>query len=188
MNVIDAIRTRRSVRAYSSKPISAGTIYRLAEAMRSAPSACNYQPWHFVWVQNAELRKGVAKAANDKLWLAEAPIIVVACGMPEKAYPKMGGYSNSVDIDLAIAMDHLILAATTEGLGTCWIGAFNEATVKQLLGIPAGVKIVAMTPLGYPASPDLLRPIREDERLPLSKIISTDRYAGPPLGVSYPDD
>lgn len=188
MDVFDAIRTRRSVRAYSSQPIPAGIIYRLAEVLRSAPSACNYQPWHFVWVQDAETRKWVAKAANDKQWLAQAPIIVVACGMPEKAYQRMGGYGNSVDIDLAIAVDHLTLAAAAEGLGTCWIGAFNEAAVKQLLGVPAGVKIVAMTPLGYPASADLLRPVRDDERRALSEIVSTDRYEGPPLDTTYPGE
>ena len=186
MDVFEAIKTRRSVRAYSACPIPGVVLERLAQAMRAAPSACNYQPWHFIWVMKEQIRRGIAKAANDKGWLTDAPIIVVACGFPEQAYSRMGGYGNSVDIDVAIAIDHLTLAAVAEGLGTCWTGAFNEARIKELLNIPAAAKVVAMTPLGFPASLDLLYPLADNQRKPLNQILSTDHYAGPPLKTDYP--
>ena len=83
----------------------------MRQALRSAPSACNYQPWHFVIVSDEELRREIAKAANGQSWMAAAPITVVACGLQGQAYKGMGGHGNSVDIDVAIALDHLTLAA-----------------------------------------------------------------------------
>ena len=176
MNVLEAITNRRSVRAYSSRSIPAEVMQRMRQALRYAPSACNNQPWHFILVEDEKLRQAVAAAANKQHWMAPAPVTVVACGLPEQAYKQMGGYGNSVDVDVAIALDHLTLAAAAEGLGTCWIGAFSEEQVKLLLGIPANVKVVAMTPLGYPASPDLLRRIDETRRKGESEIFSIDRF------------
>jgi len=178
MNVMDAIRTRRSVRAYAATPIPTDVFKRMQAALRWAPSACNNQPWHFVLVSDAELRRQVAQAAREQTWMAQAPVIIVGCGLPSAAYKKMGGAGNSVDVDLAIAMDHLTLAAVAEGLGTCWIGAFDEQAVKTLLGIPPSVKVVALTPLGYPARADLNRPSPESRRKKLSEIFSTDTYGG----------
>ena len=180
MDVLEAIRRRRSVRAYSTQPIPAEVMERMRQALRSAPSACNYQPWHFVLVSDEKLREEIAKAANGQLWMAAAPITVVACALPEQAYKGMGGHGNSADVDVAIALDHLTLAAVADGLGTCWIGAFAEPEVKRLLGVPRPVKVVAMTPLGYPASADLIRPMEETKRKPPAEIFSTDRYQGPP--------
>ena len=179
MEVLEAIARRRSVRAYSTKPVPGEVMQRMRQALRSAPSACNYQPWHFVFVSDEELRRKIAEAANGQTFMAAAPITVVACGLPEQAYKAMGGYGNSADIDVTIALDHLTLAAVAEGLGTCWIGAFSEGQVKRLLGVPGAVKVVAMTPLGYPASPDLNRPLEENQRKPASEIFSTERYCGP---------
>ena len=179
MNVLDAIGSRRSVRSYSSRAIPDEVLERMRQALRSAPSACNIQPWHFILVTDPQLRQAVAKAANGQTWMAAAPVTVVACGLPGQAYKNMGGYGNSVDVDLAIAVDHLTLAAVAEGLGTCWIGAFDEQAVKQVLAIPAAVKVVVMTPLGYPASPDLNHPLAETRRKAPAEIFSVDRYAGP---------
>jgi len=176
MDVMEAIRNRRSIRAYADKPIPADVMRRMRQVLRYAPSACNIQPWHFILVQDAKLRQDVAAAAEGQHWLAQAPVIIAACGFPEQAYKHMGGYGNSVDIDLAIAIDHLTLAAVAEGLGTCWIGAFSEEKVKQLLGVPAGVKVVALTPLGYPASPDLVRPVDENRRKAEAEIFSVDKF------------
>jgi nitroreductase len=187
MEVLEAIKMRRSVRAYAKRPIPPKSISRMMKALRYSPSACNYQPRHFIWVQDAEVRNKIAALSGKQQWLAEAPYILVACGTPGKAYPNMGGYGNSVDIDVAIAIDHLTLAAVAEGLGTCWIGAFNEAAVKHLLGIPPEVKVVAMTPVGYPASDELNRPVKEEDRKPLSEIISVDRYGGSMQALEYPE-
>jgi nitroreductase len=180
MNVLDAIQTRRSVRSYAAnKPIPLQVMGRLRQALRMAPSACNIQPWHFIFVADAALRHKLAHAANGQEWMAEAPLVVVGCGFPKQAYKRMGGYGNSVDVDLAIALDHLTLAAVAEGLGTCWIGAFDEGKVKVLLGIPEEAKVVAMTPLGYPSSDDLNHPIDPGRRKSDEEIFSVDRYRNP---------
>jgi nitroreductase len=176
MDVLEAIKIRRSVREYSSRPIPPDVLERMRQALRYAPSACNLQPWRFIIVSDAELRQKVARAANDQLWMADAPVTVVGCGLLDEAYTGMGGHGNSVDVDLAIALDHLTLAAVAEGLGTCWIGAFDEQQVKQLLEVPRNVKVVAMTPLGYPASADLNSPISEDRRKTAAEIFNTDRW------------
>ena len=167
------------MRAYSNQPIRREVMDRMRQALRSAPSACNYQPWHFVIVSDEELRREIAKAANGQSWMAAAPITVVACGLPGQAYEGMGGHGNSADIDVAIALDHLTLAAVGDGLGTCWIGAFAEPQIKRLLGVPRSVKVVAMTPLGYPASANLNRLMEETQRKPAAEVFSTDRYDGP---------
>ena len=176
MDVLEAIRTRRSVRAYSSRAIPDEVMQRMRQAIRFAPSACNFQPWRFIFVMQAGLRRKLGQVANDQLWMADAPVIVVACGFPQQAFRAMGGYGNSADVDVAIAVDHLTLAAVAEGLGTCWIGAFNETGAKKLLNIPAQAKVVAMTPLGYPASPDMNHPVEESRRKPAAEIFAIDRY------------
>ena len=178
MDVFEAIRNRRSVRAYTSTPVPPDVLDRICQAVRAAPSACNFQPWHFIFVADAELRQRVAQASNDQRWIADAPFIVVACGLPQQAYKHMGGYGSSVEIDVAIALDHLSLAAVSEGLGTCWIGAFDEQRIKRLLAIPPAVKPVALTPLGYPTAPDLNRPLDDGSRKPPTDVFSTDRYGG----------
>lgn len=176
MDVLDAIRMRRSVRSYAARPIPAATLERMRAALRSAPSACNFQPWHFIFVQDDGLRRAVAQASNDQFWMADAPVIVVGCGLPDQAYQHMGGQGSSVDIDVAIALDHLTLAAVADGLGTCWIGAFDEQRVKRLLAIPASVKVVALTPLGFPAAPDLNAPLEEGRRRPAEEVFSVDGW------------
>ncbi len=176
MDVYEAIKNRRSVRSYQSRPIPGDVLHRLQQAIRYAPSACNNQPWHFIFITDEKIRQAVAGACNDQMWMAGAPLIVAACGIPEQAYKRMGGSGNSVDVDLAIAVDHLTLAAVAEGLGTCWIGAFRENEVKSLLGIPWEVKVVALTPVGYPAEAGLIRPVDEGRRKPAKEIFSLDRY------------
>ena len=180
MDVLEAIKTRRSVRAYSSRPIPADVLDRCRLALRYAPSACNLQPWRFILVTDGQLRQTLAQAAFDQLWMAEAPVIVVGCGFPEQAFKNMGGYGNSADVDVTISLDHLTLVAVAEGLGTCWIGAFDEGKVKRLLEIPEDVKVVAITPLGYPASPDLNRPLDDGNRKPESEVFSSDRFSHSP--------
>jgi len=176
MDVMKAILTRRSVRKYSSKKLPEATLAKMRQAIRCAPSACNFQPWHFILVLEDQLREDISRAANGQLWMSEAPVIVVACGMPEHAYKRMGGYGNSADVDVAIAIDHLTLAAAAEGLGTCWVGAFDEAKLKRMLNLPPRLKVIVMTPLGYPKSKDLLGPMEEGRRKPETDIFSTDQY------------
>jgi nitroreductase len=142
------ITERRSVRKYSPVSVEEEKLNRILEAARIAPSAANRQPWHFIVVRDENKRKAL-KAAYDREWFYGAPAIICACGEPSKNWVRSDG-KNYNDVDIAIAMDHLILAATAEGLGTCWIGAFAPAAVKKILELPNGIEPVAMTPLGYP--------------------------------------
>ena len=176
MNVHEAIKVRRSVREFSTRPIPATSVTRLRAAIRCAPSACNLQPWRFVLVSDPRLRDQVAKVANEQSFIAEAPLLVVACGFPDQAYLHMGGHSNSVDIDVAITLDHLTLAAVAEGLGTCWIGAFDEQKVKTLLRIPAEAKIVAMMPIGFPLSETSIHAITDDARKDETSIFDEETF------------
>ena len=176
MEVLEAITSRRSVRAYDTRPIAPGSYKRLKSALRYAPSACNFQPWRFILVEDAKLRAKLAQACKGQRWMAAAPVIVVACGFAQQAYQKMGGYGNSVDIDVGIALDHLSLAAVAEGLGTCWIGAFHEQQVKELLSIPSEAKVVALMPVGYPASAELNYPVQENKRKKAEEIFRVDGY------------
>lgn len=176
MDAMDAIRCRRSVREYRDDPIPAEVFERVTDALRLAPSACNYQPWRFVLIHDGERRRALADACHRQLFMAAAPVIICACAIPHDAYKRMGGTWNSADVDVAIAVDHLTLAAAAEGLGTCWIGAFDEKRVKDLLGIPADAKVVALTPLGYPKDPGLLHPVGSDERKTRSEVFGTERW------------
>lgn len=176
MDVLAAIKMRRSVRSYSARPIPEDVLDRMRQALRSAPSACNLQPWHFIFVSDEKLKKQVAAVAHDQMWMADAPIIVAALGFPDEAYKHMAGHRNSVAIDVAIALDHLTLAAVAEGLGTCWIGAFHENLMKKLLNVPDDVELIALTPLGYPSSPDLQFPVTDDRRKRRNAIFSENHY------------
>ncbi|MBN2212069.1 MAG: nitroreductase family protein, partial [Sedimentisphaerales bacterium] len=166
MNVHQAIQNRRSVRAYDSRPLPDEVLAKLKAALRSAPSACNLQPWRFIMATDAALRHKLAEASRGQTWMADAPLIVVGCGLTDQAYKKMAGYFNSLEVDLAIALDHLSLAAVAEGLGACWIGAFDEAAVKKLLNVPDNVRVIALMPVGYPAKPELNYPLPNDRRKP----------------------
>jgi len=177
MEVLEAIKNRRSVRAYDKRPIAAESYQKLRQALRFAPSACNFQPWRFIFVEDDELKSEVAKASRKQMWMAEAPLIVVPCGFPGSAYQTMGGYNNSIDIDLAIALDHLSLTAVAEGLGTCWIGAFDERELKTTLQLPQETKIPALMPVGYPASADLIHPVDEKKRKTEKEIFNANYYS-----------
>jgi nitroreductase len=176
MDVMEAIRCRRSVREYRDEPIPPEALLRVTDALRLAPSACNYQPWRFILIADPGLRNEVAVACHEQMFVAEAPLVVAACALPEGAYKRMGETWNSADVDVAIAVDHLTLAAAAEGLGTCWIGSFDEKALKRLLRVPDEAKIVALTPLGYPRRPSLLRPVKPEERKPRSEVFSADRW------------
>ncbi len=151
MDVMEAIRTRRSVRAYKDAPVEEEKLQAVLEAARLAPSACNFQEWRFVVVRDAGMRGRLAKAARNQAFVGQAPVVIAACA--ESVEHVMGCGHLSYPIDVAIAIDHMTLAAVEQGLGTCWIGAFDEDAVKELLGIPEEARVVELLPLGYPADP-----------------------------------
>jgi len=142
LDVFETIQLRRSVRAFDSRPIPDEILLKILESARWAPSAINYQPWHFIVVTDAEKREILSQARFAKV-LRESPVVIVGCGDQKKS-PKWHV------IDVAIAMQNMILTATAEGLGSCWIGSFHEDEVKSLLNIPENYKIIALMALGYP--------------------------------------
>lgn len=169
MDVYEAIKTRRSVRSYRSEPVSEEKLTRILEAARLAPSASNRQEYKFVVVQDPDKRKEMAAAANYQSFVGEAPVVIVAVSLNPERIMSCGVPAYAVDV--AIAIDHITLAATREGLGTCWIGAFLQEEVKKILKIPKEYKVVALLPLGFPADSP-----RAKERKSLKELVSYDAF------------
>jgi len=157
MALIDLVRHRRSVRHYLDKPVEREKILQCLEAARLAPSASNSQPWHFVIVDEPALKKKLCEAAFSGLFSVmkfprEAPVIVAAVAEPPGVKIRAGNLwlrTNFGLIDMGIATEHFVLQADELGLGTCWMGLFDEKKVKQVLGIPWDRKVVALLTLGY---------------------------------------
>jgi len=165
MDIYEAISTRKSVRKFQERDVPEALLRRLLNAARLAPSARNRQEWRFVVVRDPATRAKLAAAANNQHFVGEAPVVLACCAGDTEHLMSCG--QPCYPIDVAIAMDHLSLCATAEGLGTCWIGAFDEAQVKAILGVPVDV------PLGYPKDPS---PVSKN-RLPLETIVMKDRWA-----------
>jgi len=154
MDVLEAIRSRRSIRKYKPESIPEEKLNTILEAARLAPSAANRQPWRFVVVQSVDQKKALAEAANNQTFLSNAAVIVAAVG-------DSGLSAKWHEKDTMIALEHMVLAATALGYGTCWIGAFDEEAVKSLLKIPERMKVVALLPIGTPDESPAPRPRRE---------------------------
>jgi nitroreductase len=204
MDVHEAIEKRRSVRRFSPDPIPEDVLDRLLRSLQLAPSGSNRQPWTFIVVRDELARQRVASACrftntldrrvHVQEWVAQAPLIVVACGhvkeastlLHEQGGPfvangrtiidqmgaKPGEYTSAAPWDLAIALEHLALAATAEGLGTCWIGGLDEEEVKRVLAIPDDLSAQLLMPVGYAAS--AWPPPRP--RKPLAEIVRYDSF------------
>ncbi len=166
MDVFEVIQKRRSVRSYEPTPVPVEKLRKVLEAARLAPSAGNVQPWRFIVVIDSDKRRKIAKGCRFGRFLAESPVVIVGCGH-QRASPRW--YA----IDTCIAMENLVLAATGEGLGTCWIGMFNEKEIREMLKIPSHLKVVALLALGYPRKKrdisaklaHLIRPTKKLEKI-----------------------
>lgn len=171
MELKEAIKKRESVRGYLNEPVSEEKLRNVLEAARLAPSAAADQPLKLVVVRDSEKRRELAQAANGQTFVGEAPIVIAAvatstgnvmpCGIPRYT------------VDVAIAVDHMTLAAVDEGLGTCWIGAFSQEKVKTILSIPRGYTVVALLPLGYP---ERLRNVKK--RKSMDEIVCYEEFKG----------
>ncbi len=150
MTVWEAIQKRFSVRQYQERSVESEKLDRVLEAARLAPSAGNRQEWRFVVVTDADMRRKMVPAANGQKFVGEAAVVIVACAVGTDHVMSCGQLSYPIDV--AIALEHIALQATEEGLGTCWIGAFDEEKVKELLSIPESVRVVELMTLGYPAT------------------------------------
>jgi len=173
MEFYDLIRTRRSIRSYQKKDIPPDVLDRVLDAARIAPSGNNRQPWSFVVVKDEKKKKKIAEASYGQSFIAEAPVVVVCCA---KHYPNSyePWKENSYLADTIIAIDHLVLAARNEGLGSCWIGAIHDKEVKKILNISDDVDVVMVIPLGYPLSDSAFTD--SFYRRPLEEICFLEKY------------
>lgn len=170
MNVQEAIAARRSIRAFQDRPVEDGKLQRVLEAGRLAPSARNLQEWKFVVVRDRDAIRKFAPVCNGQSFVAEAGALIVGCATESDRTMSCGQYAYS--LDLAIALAYMSLAAVEDGLGTCWLGAFSEAGVRDLIGAPAEVRVVGILVVGYPAETPGPRP-----RKPLAEVVAFERFA-----------
>ena len=171
--MLEAIKNRRSIRAFKNEDISSETVEKLIDAARWAPSAGNIQPWEFIIVKNSEVKRRLAEAALNQKFVEEAPIVIVVCADESRSFKGYGlrGKSLYCIQDTAAAIQNIHLAACSLGLATCWVGAFKEEDVRKILDVPDGVRPVALVPVGYPAEKPSPPP-----RRPLSQIIHYEKF------------
>lgn len=149
MEFYETVRRRRSIRAYLKKPIPDDIFRRIMDAARLAPSAKNLQPWKFIVIRDDCRKKEIARICKERTWIADASVIIA--GVATNPDYRMGSGQPSSQIDLAIALTHITLAAASESLGTCWIGSFDLPVAKKYLAIPDEYILVGFMTLGYPA-------------------------------------
>ena len=170
MDVMKAIQSRRSIRAYDTRGVEEEKLRRILETGRLSPSAGNRQERRFIIIQDVNTRKLLCEAAKNQTFVAEAPVVIAACSVESEYVMSCGQLA--YPIDTAIAVDHMTLQAVEEGLGTCWIGAFDEKKVKEILHIPENVRVVALLPLGYPSDIP-----RTTARKSLAEIVMWERWS-----------
>ena len=182
MDVFSAIGKRRSIRAYGDKPVEEEKLGRVLEAGRLAPSAKNRQDWKFIVVKDPEIRRKLVTAARGQRFVAQAPVVLVGCGTEPEYVMPCGQPAYTVDV--AIAFSFMMLEATEQGLGTCWLGAFLEEEVKSILNVPDAMRVVVMMTLGYPEKSARLAAKSSDigwigtgiYRKPLEEIVYYENY------------
>jgi nitroreductase len=174
MDVFEAIQERRSIRAYQDKPVPREKLEKILEAGRLAPSAKNLEPWHFIAVTNAAKRKVLSKGMFAK-FVAESPAVIVACGDKEAS-------PDWYAIDVALAVENMVLTAVSEGLSTCCVGSFNEKEVKAAVGVPERFEVLVLLAVGYARNKvDLSSKILhlDRSRKPLSEVASEETFGKP---------
>lgn len=153
-DILTLARLRCSVRAYKSRAIEPEKLDYILETVRMAPSAVNFQPWYFIVIQEEETRKKIQEC-YDRDWFAQAPVYIVACGDHRTSWKRKSDMKDFCDVDVAIAIEHLCLAATEQELGTCWVCNFNTIRCAEILNLPCNVEPLALIPIGYPEDPDV---------------------------------
>ncbi|MGI6667495.1 MAG: nitroreductase family protein [Bacillota bacterium] len=152
MDVIEAIKKRRSIRQYKAQEVPDDVLNSILDCARLAPSAGNRQPWTFVAVKTQEIRDQLVQAAGNQQMLGKAPVVIVVCADLEVSGARYEDRGRTLYAfqDTAAAIENMMLAAVSYGLGTCWVGSFRETEVRKILELPVNLKPVAMMPLGYP--------------------------------------
>lgn len=171
MDVLEAIRQGKSASKFKSTPVPEEKVTAIFTAARHAPSAQNLQPWKFIVVSDEDIKQKLAQACTDGRHIADAPLIIVACARLDEAEATVGGYMNSYPLDLGMAMAHVSVTATSEGLATSWVFSFREEKVRSVLQIPEDAKVVGLSPLGFATAFD-----ESTGRKHLSEILSYNRY------------
>lgn len=153
LHVFEAIKERRSIRAYSNKMVPEKAVEKLIEAARWAPSAGNTQPLELVTVKEIEVKRKLSDAALNQTFIQTAPVVIVVCANLNRSISAYGDRGKSLYSiqDTAAATQNILLAAHEMGLATCWVGAFREDEVRKVVNAPKGVKPVAIIPIGYAA-------------------------------------
>jgi nitroreductase len=169
MNFIELATRRSSIRDFERKPVEKEKLLYILEAARMAPSAVNFQPWKFIVITKPELLESV-QSVYHRQWLTTAPVIIIALGNHQKGWRRKSDDKDFTEIDVAIAIDHLTLAATEQGLGTCWICNFDVEKCNQLLNIPDHLEPIALIPVGYPVQQPYLKKKRES----LDRLVTWD--------------
>lgn len=154
MSFLELTKKRYSVRKYKDQPVEREKLLQVLEAARNTPSACNFQPWHFIVLTDETIKSKVAET-YPRDWFKKAPVVIVACGDHSVSWKRADG-KDHCDVDLAIAVEHMALAAAELGLGTCWVCAFDAKRCHEILALPDNLEVIALLPLGYP----------EEERIP----------------------
>jgi nitroreductase len=179
--LMSIIQERRSVRTFDpDRDVEQEKLEIMLEAARLAPSSNNTQPWHFVVVRNPDVRKKLSAAAPAGLatnkWMAKAPVIIVCCVQPALLEHRAIGQLMDKQwyvMDVAIAVEHMVLAAQEQGLGTCWLGWIDERKVRRAVGAPRDVRIAALLPVGYPKN-GKWPPAKK--RKPMQEVVSWDKF------------
>jgi nitroreductase len=169
MSFLELVQARYSVRSYKPDQVSDELLEKVLEAARLAPTADNRQSFRLIVIRTAG-RQQELKRIYNRDWFVQAPIVICVCAVPSEAWVRSDG-RNYADIDAAIAMDHLTLAAADAGLGTCWIAAFDVKAAREVLGLPHNVEPLVFTPLGYPAEQ-----AGEKQRKPLDELVHYERW------------
>jgi len=169
MDVLETIAARYSVRAYRDEPVAEELLQKVLEAARLAPTAANRQPFRLL-VLHTRGREAEIARIYQRPWFTQAPLVLGMVAVPSEAWKRMDGKLYD-EVDATIAMDHLILAAASLGLGTCWVAAFDPAAAREVLGLPSDVEPIAFTPLGYPADQP-----RTKSRRPLTDLVKYERW------------
>lgn len=171
MKFIELAEKRCSIRSYTSKPVPEEALQEILQAANLAPTAKNLQPFHLIVVRDADRLDALAKAYPAP-FLREAPVVIVMCSEPSEAWTRdRHDGKNYSDVDAAIAVDHMTLAATDLGLGTCWIAAFNPSAAAEALDLPEGIEPLLLLPVGYPAEAG-----RAKDRKALEDLVRYDHW------------
>jgi nitroreductase len=166
----ELIGKRYSVRAYKPDPVDEDKLGRVLEAARLAPTAANRQAFRLI-VLPTKGREAELRRVYGRDWFTQAPLVLAVCALPAEGWVRKADGWNAAEVDATIAMTHIVLAAAEEGLGTCWIAAFDPGAARDVLGLPADVIPSAFTPLGYPADSPAPK-----KRRPVADLVRKDRW------------